>query len=98
MDLQAKVAGLVPRPALDRLYGEGELDAQEFVTMLLAQGQDEETALSLLDKAHQDHRNNALPKPADMIVEPDLPEYAGPKRAARRVSKKGPELRGHPLD
>ena len=96
--MQQRVAGLMPRPALDRLYGSGEVDATEYVTLLVAQGQPEEHAIMMLGKAHAFERNNAAPLPEHQVIEPDLPDYNGPKRTAKRVSKRGPELRGHPLD
>lgn len=92
------MAGLVPRPALDKLYAEGVVDPQEYVTLLLAQGQQESTALGLLAVAHGKEKPEEEPSPEYESIEADLPEYAGPKRSAKRPSKKGPELRGHPLD
>jgi hypothetical protein len=92
------VAGLLPRQRLDELYWEGKINGDEFLTLALACGLEEEAARVLLDASHGKFAPPGQPAPNDTI-EPDLPEYYGPvKRIARRPPAKASELRGHPLD
>lgn len=98
VELQRTVAGLVPHAVLDRLYCEGAIDGEEYLTLSLAAGMSEEQATRNLSAAHAKAGQEHWPHPMRETMEPDLPEYAAPKRSAKRPPKKGPELRGHPLD
>ena len=98
MQLQQRVAGLLPRAELTRLYQDGRVDGPEFLTVLLASGWDETAAQSALRKAHADGGPAGWPDPAKEVIEPDLPQYSLPRRVARRPGRKANELRGHPLD
>jgi hypothetical protein len=68
------------------------------MTMKLATGDTEESARKQLTAAHAQAADVKEPLAAAELVEPSLPQYSAPKRVARRPAKKGPELRGHPLD
>jgi hypothetical protein len=96
--MQQRVAGLVPRPHLDDLYFAGGIDPVEYMTLLLAQGWSEAGARSVFDLIHAKQLSSDTTEPLPGAIEADLPEYASPKRAAKRVVKRGNELRGHPLD
>ena len=96
--LQQRVAGLVPRRQLDRLYASGVIDGEEYVNLLLAQGWSEVDALSHLAKVHASPEAAGKADPFIEPIEPDLPQYSGPTRTARKPMKAGPQLRGHPLD
>ena len=98
VQLQQRVAGLLPRKALDALYGAGEIGAGEYVNLLLASGWPEQEALDALDQAHAAGRPAEHADPRETMDEPTLPEYAMPTRVPRKRAGKGPQLRGHPLD
>ena len=98
VQLQQRVAGLAPRKLLDRLYSEAAIDGQEYLTIMLATGLSEATAQTALAAAHADGGQDGWPNPATDVIEPNLPQYSGPKRAARRPPQRDVGLNGHPLD
>jgi hypothetical protein len=83
---------------LTKLYSESQIDGEEFLTFMLAMGATDQEASKALAAAHADAGHAEWPHPDRDIIEPGLPDYAGPKRAARRPPKRASELRGHPLD
>jgi len=89
---------VLPRAALDRLYQAGQVDPAEYVTLRLATGETEQQAHSDLASAHAGVETVQGPLGPAELREPDLPQYSGPTRTARRPSKQGNVLRGHPLD
>jgi hypothetical protein len=98
VQLQARVAGLAPRSALDDWYATGKIDGAEYVTIMLASGLDEGHAQDRLEAAHAASPPEGQPDPASAVIDPDLPQYSLPTRTVRRPPKRASELRGHPLD
>ena len=94
VQLQERAKGVMPGAVLDQLYRAEMVSAAEYLTLKLAAGETENQAISDLRDVHG--RENALP-PLE-LMEPDLPQYSGPTRTARRPAKSGNVLRGHPLD
>lgn len=83
---------------LDALYREGKIDAAEYLTVRLAAGETESQAERDLANAHSSLGAAAPALAEPGLREPDLPQYSGPSRTARKVPKQGNVLRGHPLD
>lgn len=93
-----RAAGLATRPQLDEWYKDGKIDGEDYLTLSLAAGRTEQEAMDALKAAHKKHSPHGSIDPFKDLIEPSLPQYSGPKRTARRPVKRGPELRGHPLD
>ena len=96
--LHSQTAGLTPRPVLDRLYAGLEIDGEEYVNLMLAQGESEERAILALAAAHAAGAAEGVADPTTGVIDPTLPEYSRPGRVPRKTVKRGPALRGHPLD
>lgn len=98
VQLQERAKGLMPRRLRDEALQAGRIDHAEYLTLALACGVTEDQARDDLRCTHRAAGGDPNGLPPWELIEPDLPQYSGPTRIARRPPKGGNTLRGHPLD
>lgn len=98
MDLEERLAGLLPKAAVDELYLLAEIGEEEYLDFLEGQGWMRSTAHHALTELHQEHAPKHWPDPEPLTVNGFLPPITRPGRKPHRSPKGGPRLSGHPLD
>lgn len=98
LDLQEKIAGLLPRKNLNQLYLENLISPEEYVEFLIAQGWDSKEAHESLIKTHDDGAPEHWTRPEQPEDTIDWSALGRPGRKPKRPTKDANQTTGHPLE
>lgn len=98
MDLEQRIAGLLPKAELDAAYLASEIGEEEYREILEAQGWMTSTAHAALLDTHAAGAPDHWPTPEPLPEDANRLPVTRPGRKPIKAPRGGARLTGHPLD